>query len=81
MATYTIDITGVCSGGEHVFGNVQRNGVVVRGITLNKSDILSPDELSWEDVIHFFIREVIKKSGATTLIEARNAIEAASWEF
>lgn len=80
MSRYTVKYKSMCSGGGHVTLSVLRDGIAVRDLTLMRSDMLET-ELSWEDVIPFFLREVIKRSGATTLAQARAAIEAASWEI
>ncbi len=78
MAIFTLKVIGTCAGGGHVFLNVLRDGTPVKQLVLNKEDILQT-ELNWEEVLPFFIREVIKRSGARTLQEAKAAIESAQW--
>ena len=80
MALYTVVYKSSCTGGEHITLTVKRNNVVVRDIVVTRTDMLTND-LTWNEVIPFFLRECIKKAGATTLAQARTAIEAASWEF
>jgi hypothetical protein len=80
MATYTVVVKSVCPGGEHVTLTVKRDGAVVRDFPVTKTEILGTD-LNWETVLPFFLREVIKHSGATTMAQAKAAVEAASWVF
>lgn len=80
MATYTVKIDSVCSGGEHIRLKVLRDGVEVKKFGVTRTDMLT-NNLTWEEVLPFFLRQTIKKSGATTLAQAKTAVEAASWEF
>jgi len=80
MAVYTVVVKGQCSGGEHITLTVKRDGVAVKDFATTRSELLAND-LSWEEVFPFFLRETIKSSGATTVAQAKTAVEAASWEF
>jgi hypothetical protein len=81
MATYTVRVLGVCSGGEHVSLNVLRDGDVIKKICFTKTEILDPASIEWENVLIHFMRQAIKKSGATTLAQAKTAVEAMSLEL
>jgi len=79
MATFTVQVIGACrTGGEHIGLDVLRDGQQVKRIMVCKTDMLTTN-LDWEAVIPFFLREVVKRSGATTLAQAKTAVEAASW--
>lgn len=78
MAVYTVTVKGVCAGGGHITLTVKRDGAAVRDVVVNRSDIMESD-LTWDEVLPFFLRETIKRSGATTLAQAKTAVEAAQW--
>jgi len=80
MATYTVKVEGQCSGGEHIRLAVLRNGVEVKKFGVTRTDMLT-NNTDWEDALVFFLRQAIKKAGATTVSAAKTAVEAASWEF
>ena len=86
MATYTVQFVYTCTRnindntGFHIIFDVLRDGSVVRRISIPRDDILSTD-LTWESVLPFFLRETVKRSGATTLAQAKTAVEAAEWSF
>jgi len=80
MARYTVQYDHTCTGGGHIVLRVLQDGKPVRLFSVTREQIMDTD-LSWEEVLPFFLREAIKRSGATTLAQARDAIEAASWEF
>lgn len=78
MATYTVKVAGVCSGGEHISLDLKRDGTTVRRLTVTKADILQ-NETSIDDALIFFLRQAIKTAGATTMAQAKTAVEAAQW--
>lgn len=78
MATYTVRVAGVCSGGEHITLNLRRDGTTVRQMVVTKTDIMN-NETQLEDALVFFLRAAIKKAGATTMAQAKTAVEAAEW--
>jgi len=80
MALYTVVYKSSCTGGEHIKLTVYRDGIELRDFNVTRTDIMT-NELTWEQALPFLLRECIKRSGATTLAQARTAIEAASWEF
>lgn len=80
MPTFTVEYNRQCTGGEHITLDVLRDGVKIREMTVIRTEILTTD-LNYADVLPFFLRETIKRAGATTLGQARTAIEAASWEL
>ena len=79
MAVYTVVYKARCSPtGGHIVFTLKRDGVAVKDITVMVSDLLTND-LTVEDVLPFFLRQCIKAAGATTLVEARIAVESAQW--
>ena len=80
MAVYTVIVDGVCAGGEHIKLSVLKDGVEMRKFGVTKEEVLT-HETNWEDVLVFFLRQAIRKAGATTLAQAKTAVEAAEWEF
>lgn len=78
MATYTVRVLGQCGGGEHISLSVRRNGTEVKKMVVTKTDILQ-NETIFEDALIYFLRQAIRKAGATTLAQARTAVEAAEW--
>lgn len=78
MATYTVRVKGVCTGGEHITITVLKDGVSLKDVHLTRTDLFQTD-LSWEEVLPFLIKQTIKASGANTLAQAKTAVESASW--
>lgn len=78
MATYTVKVKSVCTGGEHITVTVSRDGKVVKDFLLTRTDLFQT-ELTWEDVLPFLIRQTIKTSGANTLAKAKTVVESAEW--
>lgn len=78
MAVYTVKVAGVCSGGEHISLDIKRDGTTVKRLTVTKTEILHADT-DIEDALIYFLRQAIRKAGATTLSKAKTAVEAAQW--
>ena len=78
MATYQVVVDGVCGGGEHITLGLKRDGTRVNTHVVTKTEILQ-NETIFEDALIFFLRAAIKKAGATTMAQAKTAVEAAEW--
>jgi hypothetical protein len=75
MATYTFDVIARCSGGAHVRIGINKDGERAKVISMNYSD-LTELEVNVEEALVFFFRQAVKASGATTLLQAKAAIES-----
>ena len=75
MPDYTLTFGSQCSGGEHVTFQIKRDGVNLRRITLNKSEIIDGN-LTLEAALPVLLKKAIKNAGATTPAQIKNAIEA-----
>ena len=75
MATYTFDVIARCSGGAHVRIGINKDGERVRDKVLLYDDILGFD-VDLDEALIFFFRQAIKAAGATTLAQAKTAVEA-----
>lgn len=78
MAVYTVKVSKVCSAGNHIGITVLRNNIPLRQMCFNKSELLD-NEVDFEEVLLAFLRQCIKASGASTLAQAKAAVEAAQW--
>ena len=78
MSIYTVDVVGICSGGEHVTLSLKKNDAHIKTLVITKTDLLT-NETDIEEALIFFLRQSIRASGATTLLQAKNAVEAAQW--
>jgi len=78
MAVYTVAVLGACTGGEHISLSLRRDGVEVKKHTVTRTEILQ-DETIFDEALIFFLRMAIKKAGATTLAQAKAAVESAEW--
>lgn len=85
MATYTIralsmDVAADVNS-KHILLGIYRNGVQVAHIVRTLNEILnSAVEIDNADALSLLLRIAIKASGATTLAQAKKAVESASWE-
>lgn len=78
MATYTVSVLGVCTGGEHIKIALKKDGVVVRNMSITKTEIFNT-ETNLEEALIFFLRQAVRAAGATTLAQAKTAVEATQW--
>lgn len=80
MATYTVSVLGACSGGLHLGVRINKDGVPIRDTYFDKDDLFDANPFS-EEMLLTLMRQAIKNSGATTLAQAKAAVEAASWSM
>ena len=52
--------------------------MVVKKVRVTKTDIMQ-NQTGFEDALVFFLRHAIQASGATTMAQAKTAVEAAEW--
>ena len=78
MATYTVIVLGQCSGGEHISLHLKKDGANLKKIVITKTEIFQ-NETNLEDALIFFLRQAIRAAGATTLAQAKTAVESAQW--
>lgn len=88
MPTFTVEVTGTCPGGGHVHLNIKRDDNLVRSVSFETADLVSGagdfdlmDNSDWWFLLKVLLRLEIKGSGASTLAEAKTAVEAAEWVF
>ena len=80
MPTYTATVSQ-CPGGGHVTISVKRDGVAFRDVVCHREDLSDMNRLPFEDILYVLIRQTIKAADATTPVQVKNAIEAASWRW
>lgn len=78
MATYTVRNVSLCSGGGHVHLDIYRDGTKVAQRNFEREELLTR-QISLDDVLFFLLREAVKSAGATTLQQAKAAVEAKEW--
>ena len=78
MATYTVSVLGVCSGGEHIKIALKKDGATIKNMSITKTEIFNT-ETNLEEALIFFLRQAIRAEKATTLAQAKTAVEAAQW--
>ena len=86
MATYTVRALSMDSAADvysrHILFGIYRNGVQVAHRVRTLEEILnSAIEIDNTDALSLLVRIAIKSSGATTLAQAKEAVESASWEI
>ena len=75
MADYTLKILNVCTGGEHIRTQIYKDGVEFKQVVLNKSEIMDSN-IILDDILNPLIKATIKSSGASTMAQAKTAVEA-----
>ena len=80
MPTYTATVSQ-CPAGGHVTISVKRDGVAFRNVLYNRDDMFDAGRLEFDDILYVLVRQAIKAAGATTPLQVKNAIEAASWSI
>ena len=79
---YTVKVTKVCSGGEHIAVDFYRDGVKWRSTQTTRSDLLlARDDVNFSELLDTLLYLTIRASGASTLPQAKTAIESAQWEL
>ena len=86
MATYTVRVKSMDSAADvysrHILFGIYRDGVQVAHRVRTLNEILnSVIEIDNTDALSLLVRIAIKESGATTLAQAKEAVESASWEI
>ena len=86
MATYTVRALSMDSAANvysrNILFGIYRNGVQVAHRVRTLNEILnSAIEIDNTDALSLLVRIAIKSSGATTLAQAKEAVESASWEI
>ena len=74
MATYTMKVEAVCTGGEHITIGLYKDGVKVRNKEITKSEAIT-DDADLTDVLIFLIKRAIKDNNANTAAKRKAAIE------
>ena len=75
MATYTMKIDSVCTGGEHIGIALYKNGVKVKVKQITKTDATT-DDADLTEFLIYLIKRAIKDSNANTAAQRMAAIEA-----
>jgi len=74
MATYTLDVESVCTGGEHIGIGLYKDAVRVGTKQITKTEAIT-DDTDLTDVIIFLIKKAIKDNNANTAAKRKAAIE------
>jgi hypothetical protein len=74
MATYTLKVESVCTGGEHIGIGLYRDAVKVGKKQITKTEAIT-DDTDLTDVIIFLIKKAIKDNNANTAAKRKAAIE------
>ena len=74
MATYTLKVESVCTGGEHIGIGLYKDSVKVGTKQITRSDAIT-DDADLKDVIIYLIKRAIKDNNANTAAKRKTAIE------
>ena len=74
MATYTLKVESVCTGGEHIGIGLYKDAVKVGTKQITKTEAIT-DDTDLTDVIIFLIKKAIKDNNANTAAKRKAAIE------
>ena len=74
MATYTLKVESVCTGGEHIGIGLYKNAVKVGTKQITRSDAIT-DDADLTEVIIYLIKRAIKDNNATTAAQRKAVIE------
>ena len=74
MATYTLKVESVCTGGEHIGIALYKDGVKVKVKQITREDATTYDA-DLTDAIIFLIKRAIKDNDANTAAKRKAAIE------
>lgn len=82
MRSVTVRNLSRCAGTGHIFGDLYVNGEYRRAIACETSQVLTAfTELDPEQMFALFCRVAVASSGATTLAQAKAAVEAQEWRL
>lgn len=74
MATYTLKVESVCTGGEHIGIGLYKDAVKVGTKQVTRTEAIT-DDADLKDVIIFLIKRAIKDNNANTAAKRKAAIE------
>ena len=74
MATYTLKVESVCTGGEHIDIALYKDAVKVGVKPITRSEAIT-DDADLKDVIILLIKRAIKDNNANTAAKRKAAIE------
>jgi len=74
MATYTLKVESVCTGGEHIGIGLYKDSVKVGTKQITRTEAIT-DDAGLEEVIIYLIKRAIKDRNANTAAKRKTAIE------
>ena len=74
MATYTLKVESVCTGGEHIGIGLYKDSVKVGTKQITRTEAIR-DDADLTDAIIFLIKRAIKDNDANTAAKRKAAIE------
>lgn len=74
MATYTLKVESVCTGGEHIGIGLYKDSVKVGTKQITRTEAIT-DDAGLEEVIIYLIKRAIKDRNAKTAAQRKAAIE------
>jgi len=74
MATYTLKVESVCTGGEHIGIGLYKDAVKVGTKQVARTEAIT-DDADLKDAIIFLIKRAIKDNDANTAAKRKAAIE------
>jgi hypothetical protein len=74
MATYTLKVESVCTGGEHIGIGLYKDAVKVGVKQITKTEAIT-DDTDLTEVIICLIKKAIKRNNANTAAKRKAAIE------
>ena len=75
MATYTMTVDSVCSGGEHIVIGLKKDGAQVASKIITKTEATT-DDANLTDIMLYLIKRAIKDKIANPAAKQKTAIEA-----
>ena len=79
MATYTLKVESVCTGGEHIGIGLYKDSVKVGTKQITRTEAIT-DDADLTDVIIYLIKRAIKDNNANTAAKRKAAIEGVQVE-
>lgn len=74
MATYTLKVESVCTGGEHIGIGLYKDAVNIGTKQITRTEATT-DDADMKDVIIYLIKRAIKDNNANTAAKRKAAIE------
>ena len=79
--TFTVEVVGICAGGDHVRMTVMVSGGAKKTVVLSKNDIQQDIGAEPEEMVGILVRSAIKESGLTNWGQIKTMLEARTFKI